>query len=134
MKTAFKKGDLVTVLGTWDRKGTVWYQHAIVYSCGLKRMILTNAATGEELGGDFRNPKVGNVKEASGNGGNWYGVFPRMSDVEAEAVCIEAGALMLTAYNAHYDTCIERNGENMRYIKAIQKERAGLHEPRFLKR
>lgn len=131
---AFKKGQLVTVLGTWDGKGTVFYQQAIVYSCGKKQMVLTDEATGEELGARFYNPRIGDVSEARGNGGHWQGVFPRMSDAEAELLCLEAGALMLIAYNEHFDFRIKQWGSNLQYKASMEKSRAELHEPRAVKR
>jgi hypothetical protein len=133
MATAFSKGQLVTVIGTWDQKGTAFYRHAIVYSCGYKRMILTDATTGEETG-SWRNPKVGDVKDAAGNGGHWHGVFPRMSDAEAEALCIEAATLMLVAYNAHYEHRIQQYASDPKFVQVMLKHKAELHEPRFIKR
>lgn len=132
--TAFKKGQLVTVIGSWDNKGTVYYRHAVVYSCGKKQMILTDAVTGEEFGGIFRNPKVGSLDTVTSH--NWNGVFLRMTDAEAEAACLIAGERVLIKMREHYANCISRESGSVHYVRAIQKDLDELDvcKPRAMKR
>lgn len=53
MGKAFTKGQRVTVMGDWDRKGTVWVRHATVHSCGTKVLRLTCDVTGDEFGDEY---------------------------------------------------------------------------------
>lgn len=55
----FKKNQAVTFIRNWDSKGTVAITPAIVHSCGKKRMVLTHATTGVELGREFRPQREG---------------------------------------------------------------------------
>lgn len=128
MATAFKKGQLVTVLKSYDDKGTVTYQHAIVRSCGVKRMMLTDEATGNDLGDAFFNPKVGSLDSVTGY--NWYGVFPRMADIDAEAACLVVANKVVALRKARYLELISERGDAEYYNKYI----AELHEPRAHRR
>lgn len=121
MKKAFTKGQPVTYISDWDRKGTVSFRHAIVYSCGAKQMVLTDAETGEEMGRNFR-PAVG----------THVGTFPRMSDDEARAACLAAAEVILAYERASFARCLSQgHGEN--YDAAIRKNIAALHEPRAVR-
>lgn len=120
MTKAFKKGDLVTYINDWDRKGTVTFRHAIVYSCGMKQMVLTDAETGEEMGRNFR-PQIGEIT----------GTFPRMSDDEARAAGIRLAEVILANERAHFERCLER-GHGAAYDAAVRKDLDALHEPRAI--
>lgn len=120
MTKAFKKGDEVTYIGDWDHKGTVYYRHAVVYSCGKKQMVLTDAVTGEEMGRHFR-PVVGEIT----------GTFPRMTDEQAIAKCLEVGARIVAEERTRMERAIALcgYGEDHEYTKAVRKDIAALHEP-----
>ena len=87
MAKAFTKGQEVTLISNWDGKGTFSYTHAIVYSCGQKQMILTDAMNNKELGRNFK-PVMGEFYYTGA-------VFPRMSDERAIAVACEAASNFL---------------------------------------
>lgn len=53
MAKEFKKGEAVTLVRNWNSKGEFAVTAAIVYSCGAKQMVLTDAETGYELGRNF---------------------------------------------------------------------------------
>lgn len=53
MAKEFKKGDRVFYLAIASQEGGAFYEDAIVYSCGNKRMVLTCARTGRELGRNY---------------------------------------------------------------------------------
>lgn len=112
----FTKGDAVTLFGNWDRKGTASYRHAIVYACGPKRMTLTCAETGDELGRNF-SP----LSEY---------VVPRRSEEETVAHALQLAALFLDREREHLQRCIARYPEQVGYVAAIQRELEALHEPR----
>ena len=116
MKTAFKKGQLVTYFCDWDRKGTVCYVHAVVRSCGQKRLLLMSPEKGKAdflLGREFA-PLVGCVDcEGHRRPG---GVFPRMTDEESQSVGMHMAAGLLAAYHEE--------------AAADEDRRAQLHEPR----
>lgn len=118
MAKAFKKGDEVTYVSDWDRKGTAYYRQAIVYSCGTKQMVLTDAETGEEMGRHFR-PVVGDL----------VGTFPRMTEAEAIEKCLAAGAAIVAKEAARYNHCLTL-GQSEGYNNAVRKDLAKLHEPR----
>lgn len=118
---AFKKGQPVTEISDWDQKGTVGYRHAVVYSCGAKQMVLTCATTGAELGNHFR-PEVATFGQ--------LGTFPRMTDDEAIAACLAAGAAVLTKTRERIAHC----RTNDAYSPAgLDQTEAALHEPRAVR-
>lgn len=131
MSKAFNKGDLVTLIGSWDNKGTVSYRDAIVHSCGKKQMVLTCATTGEELGRHYA-PARGSLDKVTGF--NWLGVWPRQSREEAEALCLEAGALVIKAVREHLAERRVRYADDKKFLAALDREEAQLHEPRALDR
>lgn len=139
MAKAFKKGDLVTFIADWDRKGTVYYRQAVVYSCGTKKMVLTDEATGGELGCNFK-PQVGSLVSFTAELPNGFkvrtpagGTFPRMTDEEAEAACLAVAASIRKDEEEHYARCLAGDhGEA--YDAGIRKEIERFHEFRALKR
>jgi hypothetical protein len=134
MPRAFTKGQLVTLFTSWDGKGTVAYRHAIVHSCGTKRMVLTDAESGEEIGRAFP-PVVGSQDAVLG----FYGeTFPRMTDREAEVVALQLGATLVAYRRAMIESQIERSLQGPafqyddEYRSALTQKLAVLHEPRVI--
>lgn len=121
MTKAFNKGDEVTYISDWDRKGTVFFRHAIVYSCGKKQMVLTDAETGEEMGRHFRP-----YRAETGNAGT----FARMTDDEAAAAALALAENILARETAHFERCLQNDTAGEGYKNAIRKSMAQLHEPR----
>lgn len=119
MAKAFAKGQEVTYIADWDHKGTVYFRHAVVYSCGMKQMVLTDAETGVEMGRHF-SPQVGEI----------VGTFPRMSDDEARAACLRAAEVLLAKERAHFAQRLSVWGDDPGYAAAIQRNLDALHEPR----
>lgn len=74
----FSKGQKVNLVRNWNSKGEVSITPAIVYSCGKKRMILSHAETGVELGRNFRPQREG-----------WSGELVLTADEDAQAVAME---------------------------------------------
>ena len=137
MTKAFRKGQEVTHIQNWDNKGTFTYTHAIVYSCGTKQMVLTDAANGREMGRHYQ-PELGRL-EASvmDRDGVEYqllpgGTFPRMTDEEAEAACLLAAANRNEHYREHYEAL--KLGYWAQDPAVMDREIAALHEPRALNR
>lgn len=133
MSKSFKKGQEVTYFVNYDRRGTVAYRHAIVYSCGAKRMVLTDAVTGKEMGrnydpflGRMNSETIGNTIYSPG------GTFPRVSDEEAEAMCLHMGAEIVRQEQEQFAHCLSLGwGEG--YDRSIRKQIEQLHEPRAMK-
>ena len=75
----FTKGQKVTHISRRNNLGDFTYRDAIVYSCGKKRMILTDEITGEEIGRNY-NPS-----------GETFGEFtvPRISVEDTIALASE---------------------------------------------
>jgi hypothetical protein len=118
---AFTKGDRVTIISNWDRKGTVVYRPGIVHSCGKKQMTIYCPVKGDEIGHHFQ------PKRAEGN---VCGVHPAMSDEAAIAIALIAGADKKARSEraiAHYGY-----GEDHGYTKSVRRGIAELHEPRAL--
>lgn len=132
MAKAFKKAQEVTYISDWDRKGTVTFRHAVVYSCGMKQMVLTDAVTGEEMGRHF-NPAVGNFETIKTPHGIYMagGTFPRMTDDEA----VEAGLKIADAIQQyereHFDRCLS-GGHGGGYDASIRKSINELHDLRVI--
>lgn len=127
MNKSFKKGQEVTYIASWDDKGTFYFRHAVVYSCGAKQMVLTDAATGAEMGRHFR-PEAGDLTDVCGFIG---GTFPRMTDEEATATCLALAARYIERSRAHY---IERSSHPSYSREGCLKSLAELHEPRAQRR
>lgn len=131
MSKAFKKGQLVTYVASWDNKGTVTFRDAIVHSCGAKQMVLTDAATGKEMGRHFA-PVLGSLDNVSAF--NWGGTFPRMTEEEATAVCLKVGELVVKAEREHIAARrIQYASASAGYHAALDKGEAELHEPRAMR-
>jgi hypothetical protein len=125
MTKAFTKGEAVTFLGDWDRKGSAFFRHAVVYSCGAKQMVLTDAVTGEEIGRHFKPVKAEGAEE---------GTRARMTDEEAAALTLVIGAAVVASETAHFNNCLARHPDNAGYCASIRKSLSELHEPRTINR
>jgi len=121
MTKAFNKGDEVTYISDWDRKGTVYFRHAVVYSCGEKQMVLTDAETGEEMGRHF-DPVRAEIGDA--------GTFARMTDAEAAAAALFLADSILIRETLHYHRCLQNETAGEAYKNAIRRDLVALHEPR----
>lgn len=121
MTKDFNKGDEVTYIADWDCKGTTYFRHAIVYSCGKKQMVLTDAETGEEMGRHF-DPK----RAETGNAGT----FARMTDAEAAAAALALAKNILANETAHFERCLQKDTADEGYKNSIRRSMAKLHEPR----
>lgn len=118
---AFKKGDRVTYIANYNRKGLFVFRQAVVHSCGKVQMVLTDAKTGEEMGRHFK-PQVGNEHG---------GTFPAMTDAEAVAKCEELAAAFLVNESAKLRRLSETGAENGEgYARAMLKNLDELGEPR----
>lgn len=118
---AFNKGDEVTYINDWDRKGTTFFRHAIVYSCGKKQMVLTDAETGEEIGRHFTPARA----EIGG-----AGTFARMTDAEAISAALILAGNIIASQTAHLERCLQNDAAGEGYKNSIRKDLAQLHEPR----
>lgn len=125
---SFAKGQPVTFLSNWDRKGTVRIVNLTVHSCGKKQMVLVDD-TGVKFEGRFFKPMT--------DQGVLDGVvWPRLSDAEAEAAALALGQVIIEYELAHAERCIARYGypEAHGYTKAMRKGIAELHEPRIYRK
>lgn len=122
---AFTKGDLVTIISNWDRKGTVVYRPGVVHSCGKKQMTIYCPIKGDEIGHHFE------PKRAEGN---MLGVHARMSDEQAHAIALVCGAAVVEDEQRRMEAAIAHYGypETDGYTKAVRKGIAELHEPRAM--
>lgn len=133
-KKAFTKGEEVTVLNTWDNKGTVSFTHAVVYSCGTKQMVLTDATTGNEIGRHFK-PVRSNGESLPVNASNgWELTFSRLSDEGATRICLELGASIVAYEIEQGEKCLSRHSDHEGYCNAIKRDMEQLHEPRAINR
>ena len=120
MTKAFNKGDAVTFISDWDRKGSTFFRHAIVYSCGKKQMVLTDAETGEEMGRHFKP-----VRAEIGNAGT----FARMTDAEATAAAVALAENIIVSETAQCERCLQSDTAGEGYKNAIRIHLAALHAP-----
>lgn len=123
---AFKKGEQVTLLTNWDSKGTVAYRHCVVHSCGLKRLVLLDAETGQCIGRDFTPEKAESVNDLISA---HFGIFRRLSEDEVKALAIPCAENILAEQKTHIERSLEDSpNENCRLRQL--KELEALHEPR----
>jgi hypothetical protein len=132
MTKAFTKGQEVTYISDWDRKGTVTYRHAVVYSCGKKQMVLTDAETGEEMGRHF-DPFQGSLETVSlGYGFKMAGgTFPRMTAEEAVEAGLKVAASIQEYERQHFARCLAGN-HGAGYDASIRESIAELHDLRAI--
>ena len=131
-KKAFSKGEAVTLVQNWDSKGTISIRHAVVYSCGTKQMILTDAVTGDEIGRHFKPFRA--TATDFGDIRVLVATFPKMSAEDAERVGFILAEKFLGEQRAFYARCIASHGASAGYVQAIEREIALLHEPRVIDR
>lgn len=126
MGKAFTKGQRVTVIGDWDRKGTVWVRHATVHSCGTKVLRLTCEENGDEFGHELFP-----VEAMPGR----VGVRPYIAGLAMEVEAMAVAVHQLEEERKHLTECRDRNANSTtpcrHYIGAMNKSLAALHEPRF---
>jgi hypothetical protein len=134
MTAAFKKGQEVTYITSWDDKGTVCYIQAVVHSCGTQQMTLLRADNGKLLGrhyaperGRMNNEVIGNTRYKAG------GTFPRLTGNELEAACLHIAAEVLKFEREHYARCLA-GGHGVGYDASIRRDLEALHEPRMIER
>jgi hypothetical protein len=126
MKKSFNKGDEVTILTDWDGKGTVAYRHCVVYSCGLKRLVLLDAETGECIGRDFTPKKAESLSDLLLE---YQSIFSRLSGDEVRGLAIPCAEAILVEEKNHIEFRLEDSpNENCRLRQL--KELEALHEPR----
>lgn len=125
---AFKKGELVTYIANWDGKGTFYFIHAVVYSCGNKQMVLTSEETGREMGRTYA-PELATIETRDRHTNGYNGTYLRMTDEEAHAACIEVAGRFLVSERARLDACKANNGHHEGYSASIDRTIAMLHEP-----
>lgn len=134
MTAAFKKGQEVTYIADYDRKGTVYFFHAVVHSCGKKQMVLTDAKTGKERGRHFA-PRVGSTVTEIEN--NTYkaagGTFPRLEGEQLQEVAMQIAAEVQKTQREHFARCLAA-GHGESYDAAIRRQIEELHELRVIER
>jgi len=117
----FKKFQEVTLIQSWDDKGTVSFEHAIVEACGKKQMTLRHI-DGTMLGRNFL-PTREQYSRAI--------VVPTSEFTETLAL---AHAEEILAYQrAHFARCLANKCGDA-YDRSIRKDIAELHEPRVIQR
>jgi|688.fasta_scaffold99366_7 hypothetical protein len=129
--TTFSKGDKVTVIGDWDRSGTVWFTQGIVYSCGKRRMIVTDERTGEQLGKEFH-------VNFEGKSLNDYSplVLPRLEGDALQDKAVELAGGVIAWWRNLYRNRLEKyrlNGDEQG-VEIMEEQLELLHEPRVIHR
>lgn len=125
MTKAFSKGEEVTFFQNWDRRGAVYFRHCVVYSCGAKRMVLTDAISGEEVGRNFQPVRAKSPQQ---------GTYPRMTDEEATAQALKIAEVLLVEERQHLTRCLGNMEASQGYRNVIQKDIDLLHAPEAVNR
>ncbi len=121
MAKDFKKGDAVTIIQDWDRRGTVSAHNATVYSCGKVRMVLTDTTTGEELGREF-SPNAAT--------GTDFGTRMRLTADELATVGLAIATRRVEATRAIYLSKLEEYKDNRGFCFNTQEDLDELHTPK----
>lgn len=132
----FKKGDKVTQIGNWDGKGTVYFYHAVVHSCGKKQMILISETTGKEIGRHFAPVRA--TLDTIAYEPYKAGTFALLTDEEAAVVSLAVAERYLAWERARLTHILAVNADkystddrqNNMYRDAVQQALDALHEPR----
>lgn len=114
MAQSFNIGDAVTHISLWRGKGIFAYRHAVVQKWTPKWLTMADSVTGEDLG-KFHRIELASPDSLSRNG--WAGIFYRLTDAEAEHICIAAG----NAYVAELCADFERKIRMFDGQKGTQK-------------
>ena len=116
----FTKGQAVTYIVNFDDKGLFVFRQAVVYSCGKKQMVLTDAATGEEMGRHYR-PEVG---------GEHGGTFQALDQAAAIAKCEDLARAYLAKISQFYLEASKNLGFGEAYAEHMAEKLQELGEAR----
>ena len=119
MTKAFTKGQAVTHIALWNGKGTFTVRHAIVHSCGMKQMVLTDAVTNEDMGRHFLPIDSSKSEDMHAQ---TCGTFPRMTDAEALDVARRLSAEYVAEQRVYFSKSIEQHGDRAVYKWSTQKQ------------
>ena len=114
----FTKGDAVTVIRSWDGKGTYTFEHSTIYSCGKVQMVLTDSE-------GFRGERVY---------ANDPSIVARGTDAEMVAQGVSRAVKFLEDKTAQYERRIAyevKTGQET-FINGIRESLAALHAPRCI--
>jgi hypothetical protein len=128
VNNGFRKGQLVTFLQDWDRKGSVKVYDLVVYSAGKKQMILVDETGQKFAGANFRPTFL-----QYGYVGAENEVHLRLTPEQADAAALDLGARVVAIETANKLRAIERNPNDPRFQQAMRDEIAKLHEPRVIR-
>ena len=120
----FTKGQEVTIVANYDRKGTVYTKKAVVESCGKKRMTLI-ATDGTMLGRNY-DPMQ---KQRSA----WVNVLPTRDADTVQAFALALAQEILDHEVAHFARCLSLD-ESEAYNAAVRKSQSELHEIRVIEK
>lgn len=126
-QAAFKKGQTVYKIGSWDNKGSFYYEKLIVGSCGAKQMHLLKM-DGKTLQHRVYVSMIGNMDAF-----NCFDVFVAVEGFDPVAKALEMAAAFLPKERAFIQSRIDGGG-SPGYIAAMQTKIAALHEPRAIDR
>lgn len=133
----FTKGQLVTVITSWNNQGTFSITQAEVYSCGKKQMVINARGNPDVCLGRNFYPRVQQANNESGLGFNCQFVFPAMTNEEAEAKALELGAAMIAYEIDRLNGHIARQPNASKgYLDSLRKDIAELEAstPAFIHR
>lgn len=140
MAKAFKKGEAAIIIGSWNGANTFYFQRVNVESCGVRKMTLSSAATGEMLGCDFY-PGIGfgshmiiDWEKACPEGCPRHhcvrsGTFKDMTDAEAEAMTLELATSFLAYEIKNLKEVVAKHAEKYGedgYFRSMSKKIAEL--------
>lgn len=117
---AFEKNELVTYIADWDRKGTFYFQQAIVRSCGAKRLHLVDASNGANMGRNFA-PVVAEAYYTNQH------TFKYLTNEEAAAKCIELAEAFLIEEKAQLEKQVALDVSEQ-HTKCMHEQLEELHE------
>ena len=110
----FKKGDLVTLIGDWNGKGTIYMRDCTVVSCGKRQMVLAEDHTGITLK-EFFSPVANEMQQIGGY--RSHRVINRASIIETTEAAHELFAAQKAAVIARAQRMIARGEGGERYLQ-----------------
>jgi len=128
MAKAFKKGDRVTAISSWDNRGTVAFIQCVVRSCGAKQLLLTIEATGKPCDIGLWRSLVPAVAT-----GDDMGVHHRLEGEALHSTLRAASLRFLNEERTRLNSAIKRTADHglpSNFSHAMKNTLSRLHEPR----
>lgn len=118
----FNKSDAVAVIGSWDDKGTMSVRRATVDACGPKvtRLRYPN--------GEMFKAAYGSARDNDSR----FAIIADADDAAIEGFALNMAERFVASQHEHFAERRDRFAHDARFVDAMHKAEAALHDPAVL--